>query len=284
VKSMTPITIVKGSACGSATCKAVHVFRPPPNGSVLGNWLLFDHFDSARALRANAAPHAHVGMAVVTYLFEGRLRHRDLLGNDLIVKPNMLSWFYAGSGAIHCDQQPQVERLAGRRLHGMELWISLPRPNEGDAPAFVLHETSALPSIVIGGARVRVLLGEGFGVVSPVETPTILSMFDIRLAPGAALALPAPPMSTYLRGVYVISGSVDVLDQRVATDQLAVISPTLPVGITANGGAAHVIVLGSPPMIGPRYLSGYIASSSKHGVDDAKRRAEAGGFGVLSEE
>ncbi len=277
----SPITIIHGNPCGGERCKTPHLFQPSPNGTVVGNWLFFDHFDSAISLRPNAKPHPHVGMVVVTYLFEGRIVHRDQLGNDQLVTPNTLSWFYAGRGMVHTDHQHEVDRAAGNRLHGLELWLALPKPNETDLPAYAFHRASELPSIVISGARIRVVIGDGFGVTSPIETPTLLSMFDIRVPPRAALALPAPPIATYLRALYVVSGSIEVLGSTIAARELAVLSPSAVAGISAGDAPAHVVMLGSPPVIGPRYTWWYFSASSQARLDSAQRSYVAGDFGDL---
>jgi redox-sensitive bicupin YhaK (pirin superfamily) len=277
-----PVRIFNGQTCGSATCKTRHRFRTAADRTLAGSWLFLDHFDSAVSMRPDQTAHPHMGVAVLSYLFEGRLVHRDSLGNQQLIKPNTLSWFHAGRGVVHSDRQHPNDRARGARLHGLELWVVLPRPNEDDPPAYVHHRAGELPSCVISGARVRVVLGEGYGVRSPVVTPAPLSLFDVRLPKGAAVPLPAPRHHDYQRAVYVVAGAVEVCGKLVEARQLAVIAPTAAAGVTAAHDApAHVVVLGSAPVIGPRHSWWYFSASSKARVEDAKQRYAAGEFGAL---
>ncbi len=260
-------------------CKQRHAMRSAFDATLVGSWLMIDQFDSLTGKRAEPAPHPHVGVGVVTYLFDGRLIHRDSLGNEQTVAANTLSWFEANRGAVHTDRRDP--KYAGR-LFGIELWTALPRPNEGDRPRYEVRLPRELPSVVISGARVRVVMGEGFGERSPFVPPAALSLFDIRLPAGARVALPVPKHTSYQRAVYVVTGAVDVVGRTVEARQLAVLQPGLAAGVAALRDApAHVVVLGSAPLIGPRYSWWYFTSSSKQGLDDAKQRYASGALGVV---
>ena len=275
------IQIVDGRTCGASTCTTPHLFRTVPTATLLGSWLYMDHFDSVVARRPES-PHPHLGVVAMSYLFEGRLVHRDNLGNEQLIEPNTLSWLHAGRGVSQSERHHPVDKAREARLHGLELWAVLPRPNEDDPPAYKHHRARELISVVIGGARIRVVLGEGFGARSPVVTASPLSLFDVRMPKGAAVALPAPFHHDYQRGVYVVSGAVELDGRIIETRQLAVIPSHASVGITAaRGKPAHVMLLGSAPVVGPRHSWWYFSATSKARIEEAKRRYRAGELGSI---
>ena len=242
------VEIVDGGLCGAASCTRRHRFRAPAHATIVGAWCYLDHFDSRSSRRPDAGPHPHQGMTAITYLFEGRLLHRDSLGNDRMITQNTLSWLHAGRGVMHSERMHPFDRGRHAPLHGLELWAVLPRPNEDDPPSHGHHVAGELPSVVLGGARVRVVLGEGFGERSEVPLASPLSMFDVRLAPGSSVPLPLPRHHDYQRAVFVVAGAVEIEGARVEPHQLAVISPGAEVDVrTTSDGAAHVIILGSAP-------------------------------------
>ncbi|MBL0220965.1 MAG: pirin family protein [Myxococcales bacterium] len=113
------------------------------DATLFGSWLLLDHFDSLVSRRPDYDPHPHAGMATLTYLFDGRLVHRDSIGTEQVIEANGLSWFHAGRGGMHSDRHHPLDRVREARLHGLELWVVLPRPNEHDPPAYAFHRPSA---------------------------------------------------------------------------------------------------------------------------------------------
>ncbi len=274
-----PVQIVPAKSCGSATCSIGHRLIAPANATLAGSWLFLDHFDSVLSRRPESDPHPHVGVAVATYLFDGRLVHRDSLGNVQRIDRGGLSWMVAGRGAVHSERDAPSDRA---HLHGLELWAVVPRPNEDDPPTYAYHRASALPSVVIGGVRVRVVVGDGFGVTSPVVAPAPLSMFDAHLPAKTAVPVPAPRYHDYQRAVYVVSGSVEIDEVTVEARQLAVIAPGASVGVRAGRGkAAHIIGLGSAPVLGPRHTWWHFSSTSAKRIEEVKRRWGAGDLGAV---
>lgn len=279
-RSAKPIVaILPASPCSAKGCPVPHRFGMHATKTIVGAWLYLDHFDSALSRRPEE-PHPHAGVATVSYLFDGRLVHRDSLGNVQTMERGGVSWMLAGAGVVHAEQH--VERTKGARVHGIELLVALPRPNEDDPPAYAYHRAADLPSVVIGGVRVRVVIGDGFGAHSPLVTPASLSLFDARLPAGSAIPIPQPRYHEYQRAVYVVSGAIEIEDTKVEARNLVVFSPTASIGVRASGGKpAHIIGLASAPVVGPRCNLGLFSSSSKGRAEEAKRRWEAGELGTI---
>src|SRR5881628_455212 len=136
----------------------------------VGPFIFFDHFGPAQELPAvnhDVRPHPHIGLATVTYLFEGAMMHRDSLGSVQRIEPGAINWMTAGRGIVHSERTPDDLRDATRTMHGLQLWVGLPQAHEEAEPAFIHTPSGRIPSISIGDITVRILIGEAFGVASP---------------------------------------------------------------------------------------------------------------------
>jgi redox-sensitive bicupin YhaK (pirin superfamily) len=234
----------------------------------VGPFAFLDHMgpiaDGALAVRA----HPHINLATVTYLFEGEIVHRDSLGSVQAIRPGAVNWMHAGQGIAHS------ERGAGA-MHGLQLWVGLPRAHEDTAPAFDHYPAASLPSVTDGGVGARVLVGEAFGVRSPVVThsPTIYA--DVGLAADARLELPAHRE----RAVYVIDGALTVDGTPIAPRVMAAVAPG-PCVIRATADT-RLVVLGGEPLDGPRYLWWNFVSSSPDRIRAAAADWRAGKFAAV---
>src|SRR5690606_34222829 len=138
----------------------------------VGPFVFVDHmgpalFEPGRGI--DVRPHPHIGLATVTYLWAGALRHRDTLGSVQDILPGDVNWMTAGRGIAHSERTPPEPRAQGHAVHGMQTWVALPKPDEEVAPSFHHHPASSLPAREHAGARLRVIAGRGFGMESPVK-------------------------------------------------------------------------------------------------------------------
>src|SRR5688572_30443792 len=150
-------------------------------------------------------PHPHINLATVTYLFEGEILHRDSLGSEQPIRPGAVNWMTAGRGIVHSERSPAAARKSGPRLHGLQLWIALPREHEEIAPSFEHHDARDIPSVARPGARLRVVAGSAFGAKSPVGVLSEMFYVDAELDAGATLDLPVEHGG---RAVYVVEGAL----------------------------------------------------------------------------
>ncbi|MDB5732625.1 MAG: hypothetical protein JWQ03_2520, partial [Variovorax sp.] len=183
---------------------------PSAQQRAVGPFVFFDHFGPATERpgeQHDVRPHPHIGLATVTYLFEGAMLHRDSLGTVQEIRPGAINWMTAGRGIVHSERKP--ERLQGEIYvnHGLQLWAALPLAHEEAEPGFSHTDASAIPALDDQGARVRVLIGEAFGARSPVPTFAPTVYLDLQLPAGAVFELPA------LAGelaVYAVDAAVSV--------------------------------------------------------------------------
>ena len=185
---------------------------PAPRRRSVGPFIFFDHFGPVTVqpgANYDVRPHPHIGLATVTYLFEGAMMHRDSLGNRQLIEPGAINWMTSGRGIVHSERRPEHLQDRAHVNHGLQLWTALPRDHEEDEPAFTHTPSAAIPELRLGDAQVRVLVGEAFGATSPVATLSSTLYLDVTLPPGARLELPplAPELAVFaVRGGLSISG------------------------------------------------------------------------------
>lgn len=247
---------------------------------MVGPFIFFDHFGPAEYKPGegfDVRPHPHIGLSTVTYLFEGAIRHRDSLGTDIVIRPGAVNWMTAGHGIVHSERTPDEERISGQRMHGLQTWVALPVTHENMAPAFTHHPSDSLPEFEYRGARLKVLAGEAFGHVSPVEFPWPILYVAFEADEGANLILPhdlAPE-----RAVYLVSGSAMIEGETVREGQMLVLAEGADVAIRLEPGAKGVVCGGST-MDGPRKIDWNFVASDPSMIEQARQDwAHAAGQG-----
>ena len=252
---------------------AVGRVLPAPAQRAVGPFVFLDHMGPAELAPGggmDVRPHPHIGLATVTYLFEGEVFHRDSIGSAQAIRPGAINWMTAGRGIAHSERTPAPLRATGTRLHGIQLWVGLPAAHEEDAPTFRHHPT--LPT-VDAGVPVRVLIGAAYGVTSPVATLSPMFYVDAPLAVDRVLPFPDDYEE---RGAYVVSGAVSVDGERVTTGQLAIVdggTRTLRAEVPSR-----VVLLGGAVLDGVRHIWWNFVSSSKERIVDAAHEWRAGRF------
>jgi len=235
---------------------------------MVGPFIFVDHMGPIRLAPGtgmDVRPHPHIGLATVTYLFEGEILHRDSLGSVQAIRPGDVNWMVAGRGIAHSERTPPELRAAGPRAHGLQTWAALPKEREEVEPSFVRHPASSLPVVETPGATVRVIAGHAFGARSPVAVFTDTLYAAAELAPGASLRLPAEHEE---RGVYVVEGRAEIGATTVGEGELAVLQGG-EVEIRAPVSAT-LMLLGGAKMDGPRFIWWNFVSSSKERIERAK--------------
>jgi len=218
-------------------------------------------------------PHPHIGLATVTYLFEGAMMHRDSTGVVQRIEPGAINWMTAGRGIVHSERTPDDLRDVERRSHGFQLWSALPAEHEEDAPAFSHTPASAIPVVALPGAIVRVLVGSAFGATSPVATLSPTLYLAIELEAGASLAIPAAALE---RGIYSVDAEVTVAGALLPAGQMLVLDEGAEPVVCATQ-ATRLMMLGGAPL-GHRFMVWNFVSSRKERILQAQDDWEAQRF------
>jgi redox-sensitive bicupin YhaK (pirin superfamily) len=253
-----------------------------PN-KMVGPFIFFDHFgpvsfDAGQGV--DVRPHPHIGLATVTYLFEGSQVHRDSLGTVQRIEPGDVNWMTAGAGIVHSERSPPEERKVGHRMHGLQTWVALPKSHELAKPSFSHHAKESLPQISLPGVAMRLIAGTAFGQRSP--TPTFSPIFYLVVEMSAGAAFDLPPEHEQ-RATYAIDGEIRVSGDAIPLRHMAVLEPWTTVRIEA-GSAARFMLLGGAKMDSDRLIWWNFVASSRELIDAASARWRAQEFPPVPDE
>ncbi len=246
---------------------------------MVGPFIFWDEFGPVQfeaGKGMDVRPHPHINLATVTYLFEGEIFHRDTLGSAQAILPGDVNWMNAGRGIAHSERTAPEMRASGSPIAGIQSWVALPEAHEESEPFFKHHAESELPLIEEGGKRVRIIAGRLYGKTSPVKAYSEIFYADARLDAGAALPLDADHEE---RGLYLVSGEIEVAGESFQPGRLLVFRPGDAVTITTRTSARFMLLGGAA--LGPRHIWWNFVSSRKERIEQAKADWKAGRFGAV---
>jgi redox-sensitive bicupin YhaK (pirin superfamily) len=263
----------------SADLGAFEVRRALPSARtrMVGPFIFFDHFGPAEfrgGKGLDVRPHPHIGLATVTYLFDGEIMHRDSLGTAVAIRPGEVNWMTAGRGIVHSERTRPERRVDGEPIHGLQMWVALPAAKEEMDAGFQHHDGADFPRISENGTSVRVVVGSLYGKSSPVPVVHETIFGDVHLAAGGTLPLDAGHEE---RAIYTIAGTIDISGDAFEPGRLLVFKPGDRLPIKANTDA-HFVILGGAPMDGSRHIWWNFVSSRKERIEQAKAEWKAGHF------
>lgn len=244
---------------------------PAASRRMVGPFVFFDQVGPAEFLTGqgiDVRPHPHIGLATVTYLFDGEFQHRDSLGTNQMIKPGEVNWMVAGNGVTHSERTSEETRLGKSNLFGIQTWVGLPEKHEDDPPSFEHQSEDALPFLESEGKEVRLILGNAWGERAPVSTFSEMFYADAILGPHAQIPMPDNHED---RGIFIVSGSVEVAGQSFEKGQMMVFRPQDKITIKAGLIGARLIMLGGETLNGPRHIWWNFVSSSKDKIEAAKQ-------------
>jgi hypothetical protein len=242
---------------------------PSAGRRMVGPFIFFDEMGPAEfgpGEGIDVRPHPHIGLATVTYVFEGEIRHRDSLGFDQVIRPGDINWMIAGRGIVHSERTDDHRRKTGQRLHGIQCWIALPDHAAETAPAFHHHPKSSLPAIERGGARMRLLLGEAFGERAPAEIFSPIFYFGVEADKGAHVSLPSDHDE---RALYILDGGVDIDGERHGRGEMIIFAPGADPRLNVTAPLRAMLLGGAP--LGPRRIWWNFVASTQERIDAARR-------------
>ncbi len=251
---------------------------PAADRRMVGPFIFFDQMgplDMKPGRGFDVRPHPHIGLATVTYLFEGEIFHRDSVGSALAIQPGAVNWMTAGRGIVHSERSAPETRARGGRMFGIQSWLALPKRHEETGPGFAHHPMASLPAVEGEGVTARLIAGALFGAKAPVKTLSDMFYADVTLQTGARTVLPAGHEE---RAAYVVEGELQVDGKAYGAGQLLVFKPGAAVTLMAGEVAARIMLLGGEPMDGPRHIWWNFVSSSKDRIEQAKEDWRAGRF------
>jgi redox-sensitive bicupin YhaK (pirin superfamily) len=258
------------------------VRRALPHGKrqMVGPFIFFDQMGPVQFVPGqgmDVRPHPHIGLATVTYLFGGRVMHRDSEGNALEITPGAMNLMTAGRGIAHSERTPADARRGTEEMYGIQSWIALPQAHEEIAPSFQHFDASSLPAIEDHGVTARVIAGKAFGKTSPVGMLSEWLYVDVALAVGATAPLDPDQEE---RAIYVADGKVDIAGEAFEGPRLLVFRPGDRITVKAKT-PSRLMFLGGAALEGPRYIWWNFVSSRKERIEQAKDDWRSGRFAAV---
>jgi len=253
---------------------------PTAKRRLVGPFIFFDRMGPA-IMRAGQAmdvrPHPHIGLSTVTYLFDGRIRHRDSLGTEMVISPGDVNLMTAGRGIVHSERTPEELRGQPMSISGLQTWLALPDGKEEIAPVFENTSKAHLPDFDESGVSGTVVIGQFQGLKAQVTTHSDTLYASVRLQPSARIQIPADAEE---RAVYVLEGSVVISGDRFPSDRLLVFRPGDEIVVSSELGA-HFMLFGGASLGSPRHIWWNFVSSSKERIEQAKEEWRTARFDIV---
>ena len=253
---------------------------PGAQRQMVGPFIFFDQMGPAELMPGkgiDVRPHPHIGLATVTYLFDGTIVHRDSLGSVQSITPGDVNWMTAGRGIVHSERSDPEIRKRREKVFGIQIWVALPKRYEETEPDFTHYAAATLPIIDSEGKTIRVIIGSLFGKRSPVKTLSAMFYAEVILQPEASLSIQPEHEE---RAVYLVEGNVEIVGQTFEPGRLLVFSPGASISVKAID-LTRMLLLGGESMDGPRHIWWNFVSSSLDRIEQAKADWKAGRFAAL---
>ena len=242
---------------------------PAAKHRAVGPFVFFDHLGPAvlpAGEGVQVRPHPHIGLATVTFLFEGEMVHRDSLGTVQTIRPGDVNWMSAGRGIVHSERSPDALRGTEQAMHAIQSWVALPVPHEHDDPSFAHHPAATLPTFENAGVRGTVIAGTAFGLRSPVAVAMPTLYVALTMEAGTTVTLDAEHQQ---RAVYVVRGDVAIDALAVPVGSMAVSTSRTDVSIRSIT-ASVLMVVGGARLDAPRALEWNFVASDRSAIDQAR--------------
>ncbi len=253
---------------------------PHDKRQLVGPFIFFDQMGPVQFIAGqgmDVRPHPHIGLATVTYLFDGRVMHRDSEGNTLEITPGAMNLMMAGRGIVHSERSPTSARKGTERMFGIQSWIALPQAYEETDPTFQHFDAASLPVVEDNGVWARVIAGSAFGQKSPVGTLSEWLYAEVVLQSGASAPLDPDQEE---RAIYVVEGEVEIASERFEGPRLLIFHPGDRITVRATR-PARLMFLGGTALEGPRYIWWNFVSSRRARIEQAKEDWKTGRFGPV---
>jgi redox-sensitive bicupin YhaK (pirin superfamily) len=250
---------------------------PSEQRQMVGPFIFLDHLGPstfAQGEGIDVRPHPHIGLATVTYLFQGELLHRDSLGSKQVITPGSMNWMTAGRGIVHSERTRTEEKDKLHYAHGLQSWIALPKQCEERPPTFHHHPADSLPEWTQAGVTFKLVAGFAYSYEAPVTVYSPMFYIEVKMQAGSRLKL---PMEYRERAIYLIDGSLRIGDARIAPQTMTIFVHGEDITLEAEA-PAHLMILGGEPLTEPRFIEWNFVSSSHERIRQAKTDWKAGLF------
>jgi redox-sensitive bicupin YhaK (pirin superfamily) len=245
---------------------------------MVGPFIFIDHMGPTKMSERDnfdVPPHPHIGLSTLTYLFEGNIMHRDSLGTEVEIKPGQVNWMTAGAGIVHSERTPEYLRHSDKELHGLQIWVALPKDLEEMECSFFHADEEDLPEWTEDEVSYTLIAGTFAGKISPVPVYSPLYFIEIKSTTAQTISIGTELYGE--AGLYVLEGSVEAEDHTFEPKQLLVAKDSKLCTFTMAANTT-VYIFGGEPLPEDRLIYwNFVATDHKH-IDDAKAKWKAQEF------
>lgn len=243
---------------------------------MVGPFIFMDHAGPVQITppitnNIDVLPHPHIGLSTVSYLFGGKVTHRDSLGVEQVIKPGEVNWMTAGKGISHSERFEDPAVLAGGELELIQTWVALPEKDEEAEPAFDNYKAEELPVYTDKGIWMRLIAGNAYGLNNSVKTHSPLFYLHAVIDKGARFGLPKEHRE---RGIYIAKGQVEVAGRTYLAGQMLVFNNGADPVLIAKEQSTLMFLGGEP--LGERFIWWNFVSSRKERIEQAKADWQSG--------
>lgn len=239
---------------------------------MVGPFIFIDHMGPVKMTERenfDVLPHPHIGLSTLTFLFEGSIMHRDSLGTEVEIKPGAVNWMTAGKGIVHSERTPEYLRHADKSMHGLQIWVALPKELEQMEPEFFHVDKEQIPAWTVGGLQFKLVAGEAFGRKSPVPVYSKLFMIEIKSQTRQVVTIGHELYGE--SGLYILEGNIESDGNIYESKQLLVAKESTLCKFTI-GANSTIYIFGGEPFPEERWIDWNFVSTQKELIEEAKQK------------
>ena len=239
---------------------------------MVGPFIYIDHMGPVKLNERenfDVMPHPHIGLSTLTFLFEGSIMHRDTLGNEVEIKPGEVNWMTAGKGIVHSERTPDYLRNSSLFLHGLQIWVALPKEFEEMEPSFSHIEANQIPTWTQGDLQFTLVAGDAFGKKSPVPVLSKLYMLEVKSKTKQIVNIGHELFGE--SGLYILEGAIESEGNIYSPKQLLVAKDSTLCEFTIHENST-IYIFGGEPFVEERFIDWNFVSSSKERLEKAKQQ------------
>jgi len=239
---------------------------------MIGPFIFIDHMGPVKLDERDSfdiMPHPHIGLSTLTFLFEGSIMHRDTLGTAIAIEPGAVNWMTAGKGIVHSERTPDHLRHTDKFMHGLQIWVALPKELEQMDPEFCHVEASVIPAWQQDGVDFKLVAGSVMGHQSPVPVYSKLYMLEIKSKARQTISI-----GEYLfgeSGLYILEGGIESEGNSYGPKQLLIAKDSSLCSFTIEANSS-IYIFGGEPFAEERFIDWNFVASDKELIVEAKRK------------
>jgi hypothetical protein len=245
---------------------------PFRNKRMVGPFIFIDHMGPVTLSAEDnfdVPPHPHIGLSTLTYLFDGSIMHRDSLGNELEIKPGEVNWMTAGKGIVHSERTPEYLRNKEKSMHGLQIWVAMPKELEDDEPSFYHANIEELPTWEENGVKFKLIAGQYKGMESSVPALSPLFMIEIKSMNKQEITISEELKGE--KGIYILDGSIEEDGEVITKGKILIAKDDNLCRFTLNANST-IYLFGGEPFPEERLIYWNFVSTSREKIEAAKER------------